>query len=317
MNLRRSSSFVALAIAAAAAIAFFGSTTQSAPAIQSDPNSCQVSVSGHERPELLPAQDVWEKTFTRHLAAPKANEALGLSRQSLDRLTADASKATERARALRDSLSTAPSGVPKQVAQDRDLVIVDAILDARDDAVRQLSDEDLAKLNDFAEDTARTMQVVLPVAGQRQSSEDGARVCELIVTGRTYPHLLPEHQVWTDIFEVWGRVAVDSLQEHGQFPDTYVETVRRSMIKIPPADVRRFLQVAAYTSVELKRLKSSPPAQTIEESRQRMTLLRRTALAGRSNLLRSMSVESWQGLVRYADGFRLGMKFWYRSEIGG
>ncbi|HEY8539578.1 MAG TPA: hypothetical protein VIL28_11980 [Steroidobacteraceae bacterium] len=316
MTLRRTFLPIVFLAATGGPFIFSYSTTESASQ-QPDPNQCRVTVSGDDKADMLPAHDVWEAAFKRHSDNPSAAAALGLGNDTRARVAALGAVALQRATALRQSLPTKPTaGFPREATLDRDLVIADSILDARDNVLRELSDDDFTRWSDYAQDTARTLRVILPVPGRVIQEDTGERFCEVVVKGREYPHLLPEHQVWRFMFEAWSRAVDYNLEQHGRITDEYLRLLSRSVFRMPPEDVRVFLQIAKDTAVEVAGL-TSTPATDVAEQRQFEMRLQRAIMSARYHLLRRISVEGWRAMLRYVDDYRVGVKSWFRSAIVG
>jgi len=174
--MKRSRRFLPLLLLAVALSPWlFNSPTVQSTALQSNPAECHVTVSGKEKPDRVPAQEVWEATFRRISADPSTAVLAGIERSKALRLAASGGSALARATALRQSLTTAPAGLPRQVSQDRELVIADSILDSRDSALRDLSTDEFLQLTDYALETASTLEFVVPFTGRIVADASGIR----------------------------------------------------------------------------------------------------------------------------------------------
>jgi hypothetical protein len=182
--------------------------------------------------------------------------------------------------------------------------------------LRELRDEDLSGLADYAQVTAASLVVTLPVMGRVIADDSGALLCRVDVLGRDYPHLLPEHQVWRFMFRAWSRAVDFNMETHGQIPDDYLSLLRRSVFRgMPTDDIRTFLHVAKATTVAVARLTNAPPEETGSQTSSLESNLHDAVMSGRLAVLRGTSVDGWRALIRYVDEYRGGVKAWFSAPI--
>jgi hypothetical protein len=79
----------------------FGSPAAQSTALQTNPGECRVTISGKEKPDRVPAQEVWEATFRRVSADPSTVLRAGIASQRALRLATLGTSALARANALR------------------------------------------------------------------------------------------------------------------------------------------------------------------------------------------------------------------------
>lgn len=281
-----------------------------------DNGTCSVTISGREKPDRVPTQEVWEATF-RRLSTPAAT-GLQLNVQTSARLSAIGATTLDRANSLRASLSgAAPAGLPRQAAHDRDLVVADTILDARDNVLRDLSDEENEQLVALAEETAKTVTFTLPLAGRVIHDDSGAQLCRVDVLGREFPNLVPEYQVWRFMFDAWSRAVDYNIQQHGSLTEDYLRLLSRSVFKgMPAPDIQSFLLQAKATTLTIEQLERTPPSGRIDSSVPFELAVQRLVLSGRRRVLRDVTVEGWRALLNYVDSYGGGVKAWYTEPLG-
>ena len=239
----------------------FNSPTVQSTALQSNPAECRVTVSGNEKPDRVPAQEVWEATFRRISADPSTAVLAGIERSKALRLAASGGSALARATALRQSLTTAPAGLPRQVSQDRELVIADSILDSRDSALRDLSTDEFLQLTDYALETASTLEFVVPFTGRIVADASGNRYCEAEAKGDEYPHLVPEHQMWRLLFINLTSAADLANERFGGFLDVDFARMTREM-RMSVDDIKLLFRIARDTVNKEKELTATLAAGT-------------------------------------------------------
>ena len=310
----RSRRFFPLSVlAVAVGPVIFGSPAVQTTAPQLNAAECQVTVSGKEKPARVLAQHVWEATFKRISADPSALVLAGIDAPKALRLAASGNAALARANALRQSLPAEPrAGLPRQVSQDRELVIADSILDARDNELRELSTDEFERLNDYALETASTMQVALPIAG-RIVSDDAGKRCEVKVRGQDHPELLPEHEVWRHFFIAWSSMVETTTKQFGRITDQHLVRLARHL-RMPAEDVVTFSQIATATAAKDAELRADL-ARTATEQDQIESRSLQLIMSGRHTILRSIDRDSWRGLMRYVDTVRSNTNSWYSSPV--
>jgi hypothetical protein len=299
-------------LAVAVTTVIFGNSAIQSTVLQTNPGECRVTISGKERPDRLPAQDVWEGTF-RRISADRSSAILaGIDGPRALRLATAGASALARANALRRSLPTAPTpGLPRQVSQDRELVITDSILDARDSELRDLSTDEFLQLTDYALETASTLEFVIPFTGRIVVEDSGSRYCEAEVKGDEYPHLMPEHEVWSLLFVNLTSAADLANERFGGFLDIDFTRMTRQM-RMPIDDIKLLFRVARDTVNKDKELTAtSAGATTAEQESSRLKLV----MSARHAILRSISAESWRGFMRYIDQVRTSTTTSYASPL--
>ena len=277
---------------------------------QPDATACTVTISGAEAPNMLPAHAVWEATFKRQ---PESANAIELPADRRARLNARAAAALEKVVALRATVSPGPVN-PKQALLDREQVIADTIVDARDDVMREVSEDDFDILSDFAQATARGLRITVPAPGRLVTSADGVSTCEVAVLGEEYPFLVPEYQSWAAQFNGWAGVAAQNRGSDGRITDEYLTIVRRSSIRASPEDVRTFLEFATKAAAEVAAVRKELPGAEAEQVLAHEFRVQRAVMKGRHHVMRAVSVEGWRAIVQWVEASRVGAKVWFRSR---
>lgn len=293
----------------------FGSLAVHSTALQTNPGECRVTISGKERPDQVPAQEVWEATFRRVSADPSTAVGAGIASQRALRLATLGTSALARANALRQSLPTPTAGLPLQVSQDRDLVIADSILDARDSELRDLSTDEFLQLTDYALETASTLEFVVPLTGRIAVDASGNRYCAADAKGDEYPHLVPEHEVWRLLFINLTSAADLANERFGGFLDIDFTRMTRLM-RMPIDDIKLLFRVARDTVNKEKELSAtSAGVTTPEQVKQFQSSRLKLTMSARHAILRSISTESWRGFMRYIDQVRTNTSSGYASPL--
>lgn len=294
----------------------FGNSAIKSSVLQTTPDACRVTISGKEKPDRVPAHEVWEATFRRISADPSTAVRGGINGPRALRLAASGASALAKANALRQSLPTAPmAGVPQPVSQDRDLIIADAILDARDNELRELPTDEFERLTDYALETASTLEFVVPFTGRIVADDSGNRYCEAVARGDEHPHLVPEHQVWRLLFSGLTSIADLANERFGEFLDIDFTRMTREM-RMPIDDIKLLLRVARDTVNQDKALiAASAGATTAEQGKQFETSRLKLVMSARHAILRSISPDSWRGFMRYVDRARTNTTAWYGSPL--
>jgi hypothetical protein len=201
------------------------------------------------------------------------------------------------------------------VSLDRDLIIADAILDARDSELRELPTDEFERLTDYALETASTLDLILPIPGRIISDDFGNRSCEVKARGTDYPHLVLEHHVWGQMFKNLTAIIDLSNERFGGITDE--QFVRE--LRMPVDDVRVFVRVARDTATKEKEwrtaLVEATAEPTAEQFKQLESRVVRLVMSGRHAILRSIAPESWRALMRYVDRVRSNTSSWYASPL--
>ena len=294
----------------------FGSPAVQSTALQISPGECRVTTSGKERPDRLPAQAVWESTFKRISADRSSAVLAGIDGPRALRLATSGASAVARANALRQSVPTAPTaGLPRQASQDRELVISDSILDARDRELRDLSPDEFLQLTDYALETASTLEFVLPFTGRIVADDSGNRYCEAEAKGDEYPHLVPEHQVWRLLFINLTRAADVADERFGGFLDIDFTRMTRQM-RMPIDDIKLLFRVARDTVNKEKELTATSAGATPAEQAKQLEVSRlKLVMSARHTVLRSIGAESWRGFMSYDDQARTNTTAYFTSPL--
>jgi len=312
--LRRPIAFgLALLGAAAVPIAVSYNAATSAP-LQQAADACYVVINGAVDPEMLPTHHVWEAIFQESSVAPTSNPLeLGVGRRA--RLATIGAATLERVAALRRSLVNAPSpGVIVQANRDRNSVVSETILNARDEFQREMTSAEFAAFGERLHKLAETLSVKLPLAGQVKARASGEpAICEVTVDGGDAPEFIPEHKVWEVFFETWA-VGANKNRAGGAFDVFYLDTVRR-ILRIPAADAGIVMERAIIATAALEVIKGQPAGAPVPGKLPFHEDVQQLVMAERHHLSGSLSAEGWRALTQYVEQTKIGFKWWYRSTL--
>lgn len=281
---------------------------------QSTLEACTVTVSGADQAYMLPPGRVWEAVFVGQRGAPVGSPSLLVLSAALRAdLLSRSDSALEKVRALRQGLRVDVR--PNDRAQrERDLVIADTILDARDETLRRASPMDFESVLDLGEAAARQGSFTVPVLG-RIVTADQHRRCEVRLSGADFPDLVPEYRLWAASFKLWARAANDSRDASGLVTDDYVRIAQRSGLHAEAPDVRHFLDVASQTADELALLNREHSGDSPEQIQTHEFRLQRTVMQARRRVMLGVSREGWQAIVNRVESTRAGTTVWFRSDV--
>jgi hypothetical protein len=294
-------------------VMIFGDSAIQSAVLQPNPNECLVKISGKERADRILAQDVWEATFRRIAANPSTARLDGPRARRLAEKGASALATVD---TLRRSVATAPpTGLPRQLSQDQELLIADSILDARDSELRDLSTDEFLQLTDYALETANTLEFVLPFTGRIVADDSGNRYCEAVARGDEYPHLVPEHQVWRLLFINLTSAADLANERFGGFLDIDFTRMTRQM-RMPIDDIKLLFRVARDTVNKEKELTATSVGATPAEQGKQLEVSRlKLVMSARHAILRSIGAESWSGFMTYVDQARINTTAHFTSPL--
>jgi len=276
---------------------------------QPTPDTCQVTISGTE---VLPQQVVWEAAFTQYATGAPLVPSLKIAPSQKQRVIGVAATALQRASALRQSLSASPA---PGAGLDRAALIAGSILDARDELVRSLSQEEFSALDEQVNAASHDVTLTLPLAGRRKPlGRDNIVLCETQVWGRDYPYLVPEAFVWETYLGTWARASSGSISPTGLFNDSYVKMVQRSRLRTTSVfDIQAFLKIAELAAAEVADLRNAKTGDT--QDTRTDTEVRKVVMRARYDLLRTLSQSGWRGVQQDVDRAVTGAKWWYRSRL--
>ncbi len=296
---------------------FLGPTIQSA-AVQPNPESCVVTLNGSEFANELPVHEVWEQIFQRYNADIARPGEPPLGDTVRRRLRENSSGALNRVAALRRTLAEQPSsGVKVQDGRDRDMLVAETLIDARDEAERGLTAKEFAELDAQVVAVSQSMTKQMPLPGRVLPKGELPALCELRVDGKEYPYLIPEYKLWEQFFFLYAHAGGLNRSNDGEVTNSYVEILRRETFRMPAADVRVFLDLSAAAATDLARLKDTSPRRTAEEVRAYDRELQREVMAARHRLLLRLSRQGWREVLKELDRSRAGATWWYRSPHVG
>lgn len=309
MSLRRS-----ITVGSVIAVgALFLVTDQTVPRAAQQAEACSVTVSGARDPTKVPDAIVWEAVFRqqRGIAAPTPEFPASLPHVSVLRTRGAA--AIDKIEALRASLRTNDAG-PGATSRDRDLLVADTVLEARDEVARRASPEDFGAMLTLAESVARGLSFVVPATGRASVFADGQQVCRATISGRDAPHLIPDHVVWSSAFRMFAKAASTNRGPDGRVTDEFVLITQRTGMPSPAADVRMFMDIAAQAAATIAVEQSKANDDSTEAALAQLVRLQRTVMEARQRVLRSVSVEGWRGILDRIEESRAGSKVFFSSE---
>lgn len=280
-------------------------------ALQGD--TCSVSVSGAEDPTKMPDALVWEAVFKQQRgAALQAPPAAPASAALVSALRTTGTVALDRVEALRATLRVAESG-PGATSRDRDLLVADTILDARDAVAGRSSPEEFDAMLTLAESAARRLSFAVPSAGQTATLADGRQVCRASIVGKDAPQLIPDHVVWSSVFRMFARAAATQRGTDGRVSDEFVIAQQRTGMPSPAADVRAFVDVAAEAAADIAAEQSTAGDGSREASLAQLVRLQRVVMKARLRVQRRVSAEGWRGILARVEKSREDTQVFFSS----
>lgn len=166
--------------------------------------------------------------------------------------------------------------------------------------LRDLSTDEFLQLTDYALETASTLEFVMPMAGRIVADASGSRHCEAEARGDEYPHLVPEHEMWSVLFINLTSAADLANQRFGGFLDIDFTRMTKQM-RMPIDDVKLLFRVARDTVNKEKELAGTATEQHKHKESRRLAVV----MSARHVILRSISADSWRGFMRYIDQVRM------------
>lgn len=292
-----------------AALTFVLLSIAPVPAVaQGGTAACTVVASGRTGP--IPDYYAWETTFSM---APTTDDALR------DYLASDnasarvfreyATRATSRARAIRRQGPT--PGVPAILLPDTELAAAETVLLERDAMTRALPPEVATGLRRRVEEERQTLHFTVPQAGRERRTASGRVRCEVAVSGKDFPQLVPEASYWEDFFVIKGAIAARRRAVSGGIYDDDALALQRAL-PLPIDALREFYGFAEEAASRIAKAANDARAAGLsqDESRRHVD---QVVLDARDHLLRTLPPEHWLVVRAAAEQGRAGHKLYYRS----
>ena len=239
---------------------------------------CLGSLSGSAFPDIVPAYLAWGGLFDDIHRLSGKHSMLNETRLGSDALRL----VSERVRNLQADLAKANVTHFSSDAKVRDNAVAETILDARDDLIRSLAEEDFRLVQEaLAETVKRTF--LLPAPGQRVTNSLTESACRVTVKGHEYPHLIRDQLVWRAFFMSQGGAAHESRLGPGNYSPSYMSRLE-TRLPLPPEYMVQVLDIAVRVQANIKEL---PPTEENDAVGDQL------AIDGRDELIRLLPKPMW------------------------
>ena len=250
---------------------------------------CSATLDGTKYPGILPAYLRWRAVFDD--VRSKADEHLTINRDSVGvRPFEVIQRRVAGYHAQASKILSAP--VETRIAEAQ---VADAVLDARDDLMRDLSQEVFATLGNEAT-RAGEKRVSLPAPGRPLISRAETN-CQVTVRAKEYPHLIPENMYWRFYFLERAGAASRFRIAPNEYSPLHVSTVQKTL-QIPAEDIVRVINIASNVIAEIDRLPKTAANDLVAYE---------IADTGRVQLLKTLQKSSWLAVKEDAQRSRGGM----------
>jgi len=275
---------------------------------ESEGAACVGHLDGSSFPELVPPQSLWSAFWTMvdqldgdpAKAAAAVGPMLGIDSATAHALVRQGAFLRARLTALR---LQAARGDPPPSGQ----ATPEAILEARDDLIRTISEPEFRRLQQWTDSEAQHIQYSFGRIGKLVASrtEPGLR-CHVSVSGKTHPELIPESFVWEAYFRARSSIARFYMIGGSDYKPENLPILQRNHLPIPDADVQTVLEIAVQATALVDAQRSRPPAGSDGLVRKEIADI---VLSARAQLLRRLSKMSWLAVKHDADEFRAASLF--------
>jgi len=256
-------------------------------------SACAATLDGVKFPYLVPEQFSWEVLFEVAVRDPhRIVRELNVTAATNQLLSSIAADAQARAVALRRAPVPSVALMP-----DREAEAAEAILEGRDSLIRQLSPTELDRLLSWVAQTKRNGAYSLPVPAKPTGAS--ATPCLVTVSGREFPHLIPEPFYWEFYFRMKVLATEGYKTADGRYTPEHVKALQQHHLRIPDKDIITVLDIAAATIGEVDQLRSSVDATPEEDRLPFLESIARAVMQGRADLLRRLPVSF---LARHTPG---------------
>lgn len=236
--------------------------------------SCAGTVDGGTHRTVVPSHLFWDQVFEDFLIA--GDKHLTVNRDSVGVTAFELIR--RRMQDLQSEKATIRATYAAAEARIRDAALAEAVLDARDDLIRSLSDEALLSVNaEAVRANARTF--ALPVAGRRTATS----ACQVSIRARQFPHLIPESFYWRFYFAQRAGAAKNFRVLPSGYSPLHIEAVQRQL-PLNSHDLTYVIDVATRVTTEIEGLRPDAPYVLGDE----------LAVKGRNELLRALPKETWR-----------------------
>lgn len=243
------------------------------------PQGCESKINGWERPDLVPSHLAWEDAFTGLAAGDIALiRAANADPQTAAEITGTARRLIALVRQVR-----ADSAIDVVA---RDAEVAAKVLDARDGLIRSMPAITFAALSDAISGREQSKTFAFAVRA-RPTMINGSERCQLTVTGRDYPHLIPEPFAWEWYFQFRAGIAKPRRSAAGEYPVEFITALRGNHLQVSPYYVHQILNAAIDANDRIESLRQADP---------RPATIAATVMEDRANLVRSLPITVWSVL---------------------
>lgn len=267
--------------------------------------ACTGVVEGTTRPEVVPSYLTWETLF----ATLQRNDDPSFSRLGVDENTKQliAAHAQQAIGKRQVALSRSGTTVITNPRENPDPIGAESILTSRDDLIRAVPETTVTRLREAASEHTRLRTFQLPARGRLVDIE-GVQRCLVEVTGRKFPHLIPESKYWELYFHVLTLASSQLSGGADKYSPEYIRTVQKYALRMDAALVVKVLDVATDTHHLVEDLKRQGADDASVAA---------VVLAARDELLRSLPGPAWLEVNREASRTRDGITFFFKGYPSG
>ncbi|MCL4845716.1 MAG: hypothetical protein KJ066_04205 [Acidobacteria bacterium] len=279
---------------------------------------CVARLDGSQFPFLVPEHVVWGELFEaaagkRLSHSPPASgttEHRGLSAAAHSAVETIATTVLMKTRGLRARRPT--SGGNAEVAADLDAALAELVLDGRDQLIRALAKADFDTLRRSAID--RRSQTTVTFRKPGHVTRTGK--CQLSVSGRTEPHLIPEAWAWEFYFRARSAGALDYATGPETYAPEYLAVLERHHLQgARHEDIALLLAIARDTIERVDARRAQLEAESQAGHQALEAEVGEIVLDARASLLRLLPSSSWLVVSRHEAHVRGGASFDYPPSL--
>lgn len=279
---------------------------------------CVARLDGSQFPFLVPEHVVWEELFetavgkrlSHPTSAPGAPDHRGLSAAAHSAVETTATTVLMKTRGLRARRPT--SGGNAEVAADLDAALAELVLDGRDQLIRALAKADFDTLRRSAID--RRSQTTVTFRKPGHVTRTGK--CQLSVSGRTEPHLIPEAWAWEFYFRARSAGALDYATGPETYAPEYLAVLERHHLQgARHEDIALLLAIARDTIERVDARRAQLEAESQAGHQALEAEVGEIVLDARASLLRLLPSSSWLVVSRHEAHVRGGASFDYPPSL--
>jgi hypothetical protein len=250
--------------------------------------TCEANIEGWRFPTAVPSYLQWEPVLAAlAVSDDTVTRALNVGAATLAQVKAAALSGTARAKQLR-SMSSSDVGAAA------------AILNSRDELIRQLPEATFDDLQAIVWKRAEATAYKLPAPGKRTTGDAISR-CRVEADFTKQPHLVPEYIVWNMYFDAKAHLAAENRLIDGSYPDSFIAGTRFGL-RIQPSSMISLFDVASAAAAEVEVLRSQEAVDRQVES---------AVMSRRAQLIRTLPPRDWAEIK--AAVAHIGVRYFFPS----